>query len=236
MFKLIRITLGCVLIAGLVVFSAGQAQAGVVIDNTLYIPLNIKLVVGHTNKNGVVKKVSITSKDFLKFFGGSENDKLAIAVGNANAEIVILNANSVLNLSRQYPWTANFNELLNHSSEGKNGQVTYQSSGILSLNFYSNPQLVFLGGPALPPIINPIPDPALSKAASDYWFELSGLYSYREKGLAINGGRQHITASFKVGALSGTGYDVELGAPNPTTVTGRASASGSGKILIETDN
>lgn len=234
--RLIKRIFLCALAAGMVALASDQLHAGLVIDNTLYIPLNIKLSVSFTNKNGVVKQARITSKEILKFLGDSENNKLAIAVGNGNADIVVVRSNSVLNLSRQFPWMANFNELLNASSEGKNGQFMYKSSGLLSLKFYSNPQNVYLGGPAIPPIINPVPDPALSEAASDYWFEIKGVYSYSEKSSAINVGKQKITANFKVEALSGAGYDIESDAPNPTTVTGRASASGGGQILIETDN
>jgi hypothetical protein len=231
--KLIKSILGGALAAGLMTFASDQAQASVVINNTLYSPLKIKLTIAAYNNKGVVTMVSVTSKQILKVLGYTNNAQLAVNTGGPIEiyDICIISKVAVLeDLSAEYIMTARINELLYTDSGGNNDSYKYSGSGILSLNFYNNPQ-ISLGFPFFPPILDPNWR-ADSEAASDYWFEISGLYAYRTKLSAINGGKQNYSIGFNAKALSGLGYDVDLNAPNPTTVTGSASARGGYKIDV----
>ena len=228
--------LGCALVAGLMTFAAGNIQAGVVIGNTLYSPLKLKLTIGVYNSKDAIKKVSINSKEVLKMLGYSKDVNLAINTGNVqNNDVFLINKDSVLeDLTSLGIMTVDVNELLDSLSDGNNGKFKYASSGIVSIYFYSNPQF-FIEGKV--PLIanNPDLDQVASEDASDYWFEISGLYSYTETGSAINGGKQKITNNLKsVGNLSGMGYDIDLNNPYPTTVKGPGSANGSGKLSVST--
>ena len=242
--KQIKCILGCALAAGLMTFAPHQTQAGVVIGNQLYSPLKIKLTVGSFKANGSITKVSITSKEVLKLAGFPKNAKLAIIEGMVNYNsIFVISKDTVLeNLTAQGILTANLSELLDYPVYGTNGQFKYKSSGVLSLNFYSNPQFVIVPE-ALLFIGNPDIDQVASENASDYWFEVSGLYSYSENGSPIKNAKQasitaleqpigtrHISNTLKATSLSGTGFDIDLDAPSPTTVRGSVSASGSGKV------
>jgi hypothetical protein len=232
--KLITGILGCALAAGLMTFAADKAQAGVVIDNTLYSPLKIKVTFGYTDDKGVIKKMSITSKQVLKMFTppkGTDlpkNAKLAINTGDEeNDHIFVITKNSVLeDLTAEGILTADLNELLNSSSNGKNDQFKYKETGILSLYFYSNPQFneeLIVNNPNL--------NQSESEDSSDYWFEISGIYFYSERDSSAKSGKQSVSTSLKnSGVLSGDGYDVDL--DYITTVKGSASAKGNGKLAV----
>ena len=227
--------LGCALATGLMIFAAENAQAGIVIDNVLYSPLNIKVMVGvYNDSNGKITKVSITSKEVLKMLGYKGNVTLAINTGAVESnDIYVISKDSVLeNLTAEGILTADLNELLDYEDEGSNGQFKYNSSGILSLYFYSSPQfLVEVEQPLI--VSNPNLDQAASEEASDYWFEISGQYAYTERGSAILGGKQDLHTGLKiVGNMSGTGHDVDLNSPYTTTVKGTATATGEGKVAI----
>ena len=233
--KMTSAILGCALVAGLMTFAAGNVHAGVVIGNTLYSPFKLKLTIGVYNSKDAIKKVSINSKEVLKMLGYSKNVDLAINTGNVqNNDVYLINKDSVLeDLTTLGIMTVDVNELLDSTSNGNNGKFKYASSGIVSIYFYSNTQ--FFSESAVVPLIinNPNLDQAASEEASDYWFEISGLYSYSESGSAINGGKQKITTHLKsFGNLSGMGYDIDLNNPYPTTVKGTGSASGSGKLAV----
>src|SRR5258706_5512722 len=75
--KLITGILGCALAAGLMTFAADKAQAGVVIDNTVYATFNLKISTQYQDGNKL-KKASLTSKQFLKDIGFNGNVKLAV--------------------------------------------------------------------------------------------------------------------------------------------------------------
>ena len=234
--KLIQGILSCALAVGLMAFATNQAQAGVVIGNTLYSPLKIKLVIGTYNKNGRIKKVSITARDVLKMLGYHNNVQLAINTGSSNNnkdDVVVINKDSVLeNLTAEGILTADVNELLDSSTSGNSGRSTYNSSGVLSLSFYSNPQ--FIESAVVPRTVNnPNLDQGASEDASDYWFEISGLYSYTETRSAINGGKQNISTSLSAEVLSGVGHDVDLNAPYTVPVRGDVAAGGSGSVSVD---
>jgi hypothetical protein len=234
--KLTQSILCCALATGLMVVAANQANAGVVIGNTLYSPLKIKLTVSAYNKNGKISKVSITSKEVLKMANAPKGSQLAIDSGVSNSDqIYIITKDAVVeNLTAQGYLTANLSEYLSNGTEKKNGGFSYSESGVISLNFYSSPQFFSVGAVVPNIIINPV-DQSASRFASSYWFEISGLYSYSENGSAINSknGDQTINNKLTTGAMSGTGYDIDLD-PSSSTVSGEASAKGDGKIVVNT--
>ena len=237
--KLIQGILSCALAAGLMTFAAEQAQAqtGVVIGNTLYSPLKIKVAIGVYNGKGAIKKVRVTSKEVLKMFGYKHSDRLVIDTGsiNNNNDIYVISKNGAMeNLTAEGYLTANLDELLDSSSNGKYGSFKYASSGILSLYFYSNPKFYSIGSEFAPAISNSNINQAESQGASDYWFEISGVYNYGEKGSVVNHNKQTIGTKLNAAALSGVGHDVDLNDPLPTTVKGSAAAAGEGKIQLET--
>lgn len=229
---------GCALAAGLMTFAANQVQAGVVINNTLYSPLNLKLTLGVYNSKGDIKKMSVTSKQILKLLGYSKQTQLAINTGSVeNNDVYIITKDSVIrNLTADGILTADVNELLDDSTNGNNGQFNYNSSGVLSLNFYSDPQFIENTEVRAEITINPSSlDQGASEDASDYWFEISGLYSYSEKGSAISkDGDRNISTKLKAATLNGVGFDTDLDAPSPTTVKGSATVKGNGKVPAAT--
>jgi hypothetical protein len=229
-FKRIKIVkpfksiLSCALAVGLVALTFAQANASVMIDNVVYSPLKIKLTFWIYNNKGAAKRIGINSKEILKLLGYAKDVQLAINTDVFNSDIVIINKSSELeDLTAEGILTEEVNDQLDSSNEGKKSRFIHKSAGLISLVFYSNPIRGFIPG-AFPPVPNPNPDPVESEAASDFWFEISGFYFSIEKGSANTDGKQNISAILDATALSGIGYGRDLNTPNPTMLTGSASA------------
>ena len=229
--KLTTGILGCALVAGLMTFAADNAQAGVMINNALYSPLSLKLTIGVYNSKGQIKKVSVTSKQILKTLDLPKGSQLAINTGNVeNNEVYVITKDSVVgDLTANGILTADLNELLDSGSKG-DSKFKYQSSGVLTLNFYSDPQFVIAKSAAIA-ISNPDIDQAASEEASDYWFEISGQYAYSVNASVFDNHSQlKLSTNLKANELSGMGYDADLDSDYPTTVAGNVSAKGNGKV------
>ncbi len=222
--KLIKGIMGCALAAGLMTFAADKSKA-VVIDNTLYTPVNIMLTVSyHDAKTGSLKQYSVTSKEVLKALGLPKGDQIALR--DYEGDVYLINKTTVLeDLTTAGYVTMNFSDTLDNEINGKkdDGSYKYAEAGILNLDVYSDPQ--FSEGL----------DQGASEEASDEWFEISGFYTYNETGSKFDkNDNRNISVTIKASALSGTGADANppknQDVPNPTTVTGSTSSSGSGKV------
>jgi hypothetical protein len=214
--------LGCALATGLMTFAADKAQAAV-INGELYVPVNIKLAVSYYGKNDKLSQYRVTSKDVLKQLGYGKGYQLASSFGN---DVYLITKSTVVaDLTSDGYVTMDLNDQLDNETGGKNGSYKYTESGILSLDVYNSP--VF--GEGL--------DKVASEEASSEWFEISGYYTYGEKGSASNNNNQgrNYSVKIKAKALSGLGHDSssDLDVPFTTTVTGSVTASGSGKVSIQ---
>ncbi len=218
--KLNKIILSCALAAGLATV-ATQTQAGVVIENTLFTPLNVKAVVTYLDsKTGKLKQASVNSKTFLKSFGFTNGDKLAISIGSAGTgDVYVINKNSVVEDLTTGGYVFVDGSDLISSSTGNKNKEKYTSAGTLTVSAYSNP--VFSEGF----------DQIASQNASAFWMEVSGVYAYTETFTAPNKkGKSSQTTNLKADALAGVGFDVDLDDANTLPVTASLSGSGSGTV------
>lgn len=196
--------LGCALVAGLMTFAADKAQAGVVIGNTLYSPVKLKLTTIY-NDNGKLKKMSITSKEVLKEIG--YNSKVTLAVDNSYSDVWIINKDTILeNLTTNGIMGFNY-DYYSYAYSGKNDSK-YTENGLLEVWFY---------------------DTGSESEWSNY-FDITGIYTFNDSyGKTDKNGYYNEKESTKANNLSGEGYFSVIG--DNTTVSGNVSAKGSGKIL-----
>ena len=219
--KLKKIVSVCALATGLATFATSSSQAGVVIENTLFTPLNIKLVATYNDpKTGKLKQVSLSTKDFLKTFGYDKGDQLAVTIGDGGTgDVYVINKNSVItDLTEDGNVFLDSNELVSHESGNKNSDK-YSSAGTLTIDAYSDP------------VFDPEFDQSASEDNSDFWVEASGIYSYTETESAPDkNGNSSRTTSLTAGALTGEGFDVDLNDESALPVSGSVSGKGSGKV------
>jgi len=214
------------LAAGLMAFAADKAQA-VVIGNDIYIPLNIKLSVSYYDANGNIKQARVTSKDVLKQAGAPKGTILASDLYYPY-DVFVINKTTIENdLTTDGNVTMVWSDTLDNTVDGKNGAYKYQEAGLLEIDVYTDP--VFTDSET------PVLDKILSEEASSEWFEISGFYSYKENGSAIDkNGNQKVSVSYKAKTLSGLGADstiINKDVPDPTALTGGATGSASGKLV-----
>ena len=214
------------LAAGLMAFAIDKAQA-VVIANELYTPLNIKLSVSYWDAKGNIKQARVTSKEVLKQVGAPKGTLLAVDF-NAPYDVFLINGKTLgTDLTTAGYVTMYASDTLNNQIDGKNGSYKYSEAGILELDVYSDP--VFTGE-------IPVLDKGLSEAASSEWFEITGFYSYNERGSAADkNDNQKVSVKLKAKALSGFGHDsaMDLDIPSKTVLTGSASGKAGGKLPVE---
>ncbi len=217
--KTSKIIMGCALAAGLMAFAPVQSQAGVVIENSVYAPANIKVSYSYVNSKGKIQKVSLTSKDILKCYNYPKGSQLAYYFGSG--DVYVINKGAVLDdltsLTELYVET---DDMINSTTPGKIGGYKYAESGNVLINFYINGYINYY----------------YSLGENDYEFEVGGTYSvaYSESPVespVSNKVTINVSESLKISNLSGTGYnkyvsDIEL------PVSGTASASGSGKQAL----
>jgi hypothetical protein len=237
--KLIQGILGCALVAGLVALAADKAQAGVVIGNSLYAPLSIKLSVRYYDKNDKIKQYRVTSKDVIKTLGLPKGDQLAVehtGSDSSSGDVWVINKTTLVSdVTASGYLSLTTSDTLDNDVEKASGSYKYAEAGILELDVYDTPifgGMVMTGGVVNASVAEGL-DQAASREASGQWFEITGFYSYKEKGSAIDKkGNETISSSLKAGALSGTGADAasKKDVPTPTALTGSASAKGKGKV------
>ena len=242
--KLHKIISGCALALGLAAFAAGNTQAGVVIGNTLFTPINVKGFVAYNDaKTGKIQRATISTKSFLKMFGFPKGDQLAMIIGGGGAgDVFLINKDTVVQDLTVGGYVFVTTDEVVDNLTGNNKSEQYTSRGILTLNAYSNPQFIQQGGVvqnnAVSQVVAQGFDQAASEAASDYWLEVDGLYTYVETATAPDkNGKSKQTTNLKstnfagqTTALSGVGFDIDLSdiiVPVSASLTG----AGSGTIL-----
>lgn len=247
--KLNKIITGCALALGLAAFATDNTQAGVVIGNTLYTPLNVKGFIAYNDaKTGKIERAKLDTKTFLKLFGFPKGDQLAIVIGAGGAgDVFLINKDTVLqDLTVGGYVFVTTAEVVDHAS-GTNNSEKYTSSGILTLNAYSNPQFTNVNSGAVPGLQNNAVsqvvasgfDQIASEAASDYWLEVDGLYNYVETATAPdkNGKSKQTTKlqstnfAGQTTELSGQGYDIDLSDIN-VPVSASLTGAGSGTVSV----
>jgi hypothetical protein len=210
-------------------FAADKAQA--VLNNDFYSPLNIKLAVSYYDTNGTIKLARITSKDVLKKAGASKNTLLAFDYDDVDVFVITKTNKTITNvtdLTTAGNVTLNLSRTLHNNITGKDGHsYKYSETGVLEVDVYSSPLFDLVGE-------TEVLDKGSSETNSAEWFEISGFYSYKETGSTLDkNGIQNISVKLDANALGGLGSDSTLGLdiPDPTALSGKASGSGSGKIV-----
>jgi hypothetical protein len=215
--KLIQGILGCALAAGLMTFASDNSHAAV-IENTVFVPINIKLTVYYNASNGKIKAGTFVSKDVLKILNYPKGDQLALATGSSvdfsNGDVCIIDKNTLVeDLTAAGYMTDTLNSLVNSYTNKDNGSFKDASAGSFALDFYSDAGDDLDGG-----------------HDSEYWFELTGAYTGHASGSAIKGGKQRQNVSYNA-KLDGEGHDADLTLDN-LPVIGSTSVSGSGKVAV----
>ena len=209
----------CALVVGLMTFAVGQSKAGTVISGQLYTPVSLKLTVTYYAGSGKFKKITVSTKDILLLLGYTKSDQLARGPGS---DIYVIDKNAVMaDLTAAGYLSMDFNQLLYTETHPNNGDAfTFTESGLLTVNFYSDAGLDESNG-----------------HASDYWFEVSGVYTGIGQVSAIKDNQQTEKVNLKSSALNGDGFDINAfnvnSANSPSVpVTGSVSGNGSGKVLV----
>lgn len=128
--KLTTGILGCALATGLMIFATDSAQAkNLVIGNTVYAPLNLKLQTEYIDGNKW-KKASITSKQWLKDQG--YNNNVSLAVNTDTDDIWLVNKDSLMqNLTTSGLLSFSFS---NYQQVQPNpNKDSYQARGIIEI-------------------------------------------------------------------------------------------------------
>ena len=240
----LKIIMGCALAAGLTAFAAGKVQAA---QAEIFTPLNLKLIVAYTTGNdGKVHKLRINSKDILKelsevAYDGEDfkGDKLATQVGieggGSNDSVFIIHGKSdIVEIPSEGGYMAlAFQELVDNEKDSTH-RFKYAESGLIALNFYSNPQFTEEEEISFNAVSEPTPvepsgfDQPASEEASDLWMEFTGDYVYKEKGHDAKNS-EHLHTHLKA-LLTGQGFDSDLDDSDDLSVNGKLSGSASGKV------
>ena len=201
----------CALAVGLMAFAPVQSQAGVVIEDAVFAPANIKVSYSYVNSKGKIQKVSLTSKDILKYYNYPKGSQLAYHF--RSGDVYVINKGAVLdNLTSLGELYCERNDLINSTTPGKNGAYKYAESGNVLISFYINGYY--------------------SLGENDYDFEVGGTYSVAYSQSAVsNKGTINVSESFKISNLTGSGYNYDV-SEIELPVSGTASASGSGKLAL----
>jgi hypothetical protein len=195
--------LGGALVAGLMTFASDNAQASLVISNTVYAPFKLKLSAQYVDGNKL-KKVSLTSKEFLKDAG--YNGNVQLAVNTDTYTVCVVNKDSlVADLSTNDTLAIEFEDSV--TAQPNANKESYKEAGV----FY-----VYSDG---------------FGDMGDY-FDISGVYSDTYSWSTPKNGTQTYKENLKANQLSGNGTFYEL-TDSSLPVTGSASYNGSGKINVD---
>jgi len=200
----------CAAAAGAMAFVSNQAQAGVVINNDLYTPLNVKGTFSYVKSAGKIQQVTFTSKDILKYEDFPKGTMLAVGPDQyiyAISKTAVLENLSVDGYFVFSPTTVI--ETVTDVKSWKNIEV-----GTVVFDFYSDAD----NSEAFPITDN------------EYVFQGTGIYTLTETESKDNSkGIYTETDKFK-STLGGTGYDFDV-SESLLPVTGTSSGSGSGPIV-----
>jgi hypothetical protein len=208
-------------------FATGNAQAGIVIDNSLYVPLNVKLTITY-NDNGKLKKETTTSKAVLKDLG-YKGYTLAYYIydydsetGQYLADVYAIDPKTgdIEDLTEDGIMDITITELAYTDKENNNGSYKYNGTGTLELTFDSD------GGLEVPEVVAKTPS-----LDGYYNFDISGVYSEKYSESADDKNYNYnVKDKLTSKAMSGTGVDTDLDTEDTLPVTGSAKANGSGKL------
>ena len=208
--KLNQIITSCTLAVGLMTF-ASQSPAGVVINNTLYAPLNIKATFSYT-ANGKTYKVKFTNKDILSYWNYDQGTILAYSGGDVYA---INQQESLLDNLTDYNGYDYLDVGLvpNKSTEIllQNGGSKYTAAGTMYVDFYSDADSNLIG--------------------NNVAFQTTGSYTLAGTQSGVKKGAYSVSEKFSSSNLTGEGYDHD--ADIYVDVKAAASVKGSGKLVAE---
>ena len=207
--KLNQIITGCALAAGLMAV-APQSQAGIVIENTLFVPVQVKATWSYVNSKGKIAKVSFSNKDILNYYNYPKGSSLAMWDGDV---YVISKDKKSVGDDLTY-----FGEvyvvgtiLIGNETPGKNGAYKGVESGLVEVDFYSNGN---------------------SLGDNDYDFETTGTYTAKYSQSSVNAKtlKYNASDSFTTSNLTGDGYNYDVSGDD-LPVSGTASGNGSGTLV-----
>jgi len=210
--KLTKIVM-CAMAVGAMAFATNQAQAkSTVIDGRLYVPFNIKGTVNYINDDGKMVKETVTTKDVLAKLGYS---KAVLAVGPGyldDIDVYVIYNGVPVNLSEAGYFYFNLSDTVDtETGDFPDTKGTYTESGIITIEFASNEDFMFLDD-------------------NGFAFNLNGTYIYKESDSAVVGGLYKVSKKFSSSNLSGLSYTSTLDDIVPTF--GSVTGSGSGKDVI----
>jgi hypothetical protein len=215
--KLNKLIMGCALATGLMTFATVQSQAGIVIGNSVYAPLSLKMTYNYIDSNGKTKKMSGTNKDILNYWeytkaNGFPKAQLAINTDTGDVWVIYKDGDSYVTwyneTEGEYLW-ANTTTYDSYWSgyTGDNIESKGNETGLVNVQYYSDGWWT----------------------DSYYTFDADGTYTSKWSQSDYNSDYIYkYKTSFKTSNLSGSGYNWDI--DQTCDVTGKASASGNGKV------
>jgi hypothetical protein len=206
-------TLMCAMAVGAMAFATDQAQASskLVINGTLYVPINIKGTFSYVASPGKIKQKTATTKQVISQLGYAKGTMLAFGPGTGtnNADVYAINNGVVLyNLSAGGYFYVNMSDTLDTSTGNfPPAKGTYSEAGVITLDFASDADLITLDDNAIA-------------------FNVTGTYTYKESDSAVVGGLYKQSSKFSCKNLGGSSWITEVDQFMP--VSGSVTGSGSG--------
>jgi hypothetical protein len=211
-------TLMCAMAVGAMAFATDQAQASskLVIDGSLYVPINIKGTFSYVNSAGKIVKKTATSKQVLSQFTYAKGTMLAIGPGiTDDTDVYAINNGVVLaDLTTLGYFSFSTDDIIDTSTgDFPTTKGTYTEAGVATLDFASSADLEVLDD-------------------NDVAFNLTGTYLYKESDSAVVSDLYKSSIKFSSKNLSGMAWvtvPIDLGT---VPVSGSVSGSGSGPGVI----
>jgi hypothetical protein len=205
-------TLMCAMAVGAMAFATDQAQAAnkLVIDGSLYVPINIKGTFSYVASAGKIKTKTTTSKAVITKLGYASGTMLAIGPGQ---DVYAIKDGVVLaNLTTLDVFSFSTSVILDTTTGGfPTTKGTDSEAGVVTLDFASDGDLDFLDDNAVA-------------------FNVTGTYTYTESDSAVVGGLYKQSSKFSSKNLSGRSWITDVDQFMP--VSGGVSGSGSGPGVI----
>ena len=201
----------CAVAAGAMAFVSDNAQASkLVIDGSLYVPVNIKGTFTYVAGAGKIKQKTATSKQVISQLGYAKGTMLAIG---PDQDVYAINNGVVLgNLTTLGYFSFSTSDTLDTTTgDFPTTKGTYSEVGVTTLDFASDADLEVLDDNA-------------------FAFNLTGTYIYKDSESAVVSGLYKESSTFSSKNLSGLSWITEVDEFMP--VSGSASGSGSGSGVI----
>jgi hypothetical protein len=203
--------LACALGAGLIMVGAGKVQA-LVSDNSIAIPLSVKLTVTTTDSKGKVTMTRLTSKDLLNSLSDTvKGDQFAYFEGNVwivNKKVLVDNLTNTFVII--------LSEKSSSDVPGKNGGFKDSQSGTCEVAFDSDEDA----------------DTDISDSTLN--FDLTGIYSATQSATAAHqrhhNGNISETDSLNLSALGNEGFDSSVDDTETEPMSGSVSGSENGTV------